>query len=106
MWGKRGLALLSALGALAAGSGQAAGQMLETVNVQIINQSFDPVEIRVVDEVCNVVVFEGQLLGDTSAPVSLCPDRQQRAQMTIYDASGRAHRYRNLGESEIFLSPR
>jgi hypothetical protein len=43
------------------------------VNVQIINQTLDPARIRVVDDVCGVVVFEGQLLPDSSTPASLCP---------------------------------
>ena len=106
MPGGRSFALSSAFAALVAGSGQLAGQVLETVNVQIVNQSFDPARIRVVDEVCNVIVFEGELLPDASIPVSLCPDRQERAQLTIYDAEGRAHRYRNLRQSEVYLPRR
>ena len=106
MGGKRSFALVCALAALVAGAPHALGQILETVNVQIINQNFDPARIRVVDDVCNVVVFEGQLLPDSSTPVSLCPDRQQRAHMTIYDAEGRAHRYNNLRQSEVYLPMR
>jgi RPA family protein len=98
--------VLCVLASLAIGAHQSAGQILETVNVQIINQNFDPARIRVVDDVCNVVVFEGQLLPDSSTPVSLCPDRQQRAHMTIYDAEGRAHRYNNLRQSEVYLPMR
>jgi hypothetical protein len=94
------------LAALVIGAHQSAGQILETVNVQIINQNFEPARIRVVDEVCNVVVFDGQLLPDSSTPVSLCPDRRQRAHMTIYDAEGRAHRYNDLRQSEVYLPMR
>ena len=103
---RRSLGLLCVLAALVIGAQQPAGQILETVNVQIINQNFDPARIRVVDDVCNVVVFEGQVLPDSSAPVSLCPDRQQRAHMTIYAAEGRAHRYNNLRRSEVYLPRR
>ena len=106
MGGERNLARLSVLAALVVATHHVVGQILETVNVQIINQNFDPARIRVVDEVCNVVVFEGQLLPDSSTPVSLCPDRQQQAHMTIYDAEGRAHRYNNLRQSEVYLPMR
>jgi len=106
MGGERSLALLSVFAALVIGASHVTGQILETVNVQIINQNFEPARIRVVDDICNVVVFEGQLLPDSSTPVSLCPDRQQQAHMTIYDAEGRAHRYNNLLQSEVYLPMR
>ncbi|HSC08499.1 MAG TPA: hypothetical protein VLD59_16870, partial [Steroidobacteraceae bacterium] len=77
--------------------------MLETVSVNLVNQSFDTVQIEVVDEVCQRAVFEGQLLSNTGITVSLCPDRQQRGHMTVYDAAGRAHRYFNLLDETVYL---
>ena len=53
MGGRRSLLVLCALAALIAGSARSQGQILETVDVNIINQNFDPAEIRVVDEVCD-----------------------------------------------------
>jgi hypothetical protein len=85
---------------------QLAGQILQTVDVNIVNQNFDPVEIRVVDDVCEVVVFKGRLLPNSSTTVSLCPDREQRGHMTIYDAAGRAERYTALVQSSVFLPVR
>jgi len=106
MWGGRNLALLCALVALVIGAHRPAGQMLETVDVNIVNQNFDPVEIRVVDDVCEAIVFEGQLLPNSSTTVSLCPDEQQRGQMTIYDDTGRAERYGDLLPSSVYLPMR
>jgi hypothetical protein len=85
---------------------QPAGQVLETVNVNIVNQNFDPIGIRVVDDVCDVIVFEGRLLPNSSTTVSLCPDEQQRGQMTIYDATGRAQRYTDLVQTSVYLPMR
>jgi len=91
---------------LIAGSTDPQGQILETVDVNIINQNFDPAEIRVVDEVCDLVAFEGQVLPNSTVTVSLCPDRGQRGQMTIYDAAGRAHRYSGVLPSNVYLPMR
>ena len=106
MWGARRSVLLYALAALVMDAVQPAGQVLETVNVNIVNQNFDPIGIRVVDEVCDVVVFEGRLLPNASTTVSLCPDQEQRGQMTIYDAAGRAQRYTDLVQSSVYLPMR
>jgi len=106
MGGKRSVALLYALAALVTGSLQLEGQVLESVDVNIVNQNFEPVEIRVVDEVCDVVAFQGRLLPNSSTTVSLCSDRQQRGQMTIYDASGWTHRYSDLLQSDVYLPMR
>jgi hypothetical protein len=106
MWGGRSLVLLYALAALVTGAVQPAGQVLETVDVNIVNQNFDPAEIRVVDDVCDVVAFEGELLPNSSTTVSLCPDRDQRGHMTIYDDTGRAERYGDLLPSSVYLPMR
>jgi hypothetical protein len=94
--------LSGALAAIAVCVQQLAGQVLETVDVNIVNQNFEPAEIRVVDDVCEVVVFEGRLLPNSSTTVSLCPDRRQHGHMTIYDAAGRAHRYPDLLRSNVY----
>ena len=106
MWGARNSVLPYALAALVMGAVQPAGQVLETVNVNIVNQNFDPIGIRVVDEVCDVIVFEGRLLPNASTTVSLCPDQEQRGRMTIYDAAGRAQRYTDLVQSSVYLTMR
>jgi hypothetical protein len=106
MRGGRSLALLCALAALVTGAHQLAGQILQTIDVNVVNQNFDPVEIRVVDEVCDMIVFEGRLLSNSSTTVSLCPDQEQRGQMTIYDAAGRAQRYTGLVQSSVYLPMR
>jgi hypothetical protein len=106
MWGGRNLVLLYALAALVVGADQPAGQILQTVDVNIVNQNFDPIGIRVVDDVCDVIVFEGRLLPNASTTVSLCPDQEQRGQMTIYDAAGRAQRYPDLLPSSVYLPMR
>ncbi|MGH6921918.1 MAG: hypothetical protein ACREJ0_29980 [Geminicoccaceae bacterium] len=103
MWGARKSVLLYALAALVMGAVQPAGQVLETVDVNIVNQNFDPIGIRVVDDVCDVIVFEGRLLPNSSTTVSLCPDQEQRAHMTIYDDTGRAERYGDLLPSSVYL---
>ena len=105
MWGGR-RTVLYALAAAVMGTVQAAGQILQTVDVNVVNQNFDPVEIRVVDDVCDVIVFEGRLLPNSSTTVSLCPDQEQRGRMTIYDTAGRAQRYRDLLTSTIYLPMR
>jgi hypothetical protein len=106
MWCGRSLALLCALATLVTDAHQLAGQILQTVDVNIVNQNFDPVEIRVVDDVCDAVVFEGRLLPNATTTVSLCPDQEQRGQMTIYDAAGRARRYTGLVQSSVYLPVR
>ena len=106
MWGGRSLVLLYALAALVMGTVQSAGQVLETVDVNIVNQNFDPIGIRVVDDVCDVIAFEGRLMPNASTTVSLCPDQEQRGQMTIYDAAGRAQRYPDLLPSNVYLPMR
>jgi hypothetical protein len=106
MGGGRSLALVCALAALVTGAQQLAGQILQTVDVNIVNQNFDPVAIRVVDDVCDAVVFEGRLLPNSSTTVSLCPDEEQRGHMTIYDAAGRARRYTGLVQSSVYLPVR
>jgi hypothetical protein len=106
MWGARKSVLLYALAALVMGAMQLAGQILQTVDVNIVNQNFDPIGIRVVDDVCDVIVFEGRLLPNSSTTVSLCPDQEQRGQMTIYDAAGRAQRYPDLLPSNVYLPMR
>jgi hypothetical protein len=106
MWGARKSVLLYALAALVMGAMQLAGQILQTVDVNIVNQNFDPIGIRVVDDVCDVIVFEGRLLPNASTTVSLCPDQEQRGQMTIYDAAGRAQRYTGVVQSSVYLPMR
>jgi hypothetical protein len=106
MVGKCSLVLLCTLAVLVVGRLGVQGQILGTVDVNIVNQSFEPADIRVVDEVCDVIVFEGRLLPNSTATVSLCPDRRQRGQMTIYDAAGRAERHTDLLGSNIYLPAR
>lgn len=106
MGGRRRPLLPCVVAALVIGALQVAAQMLETVDVNIINQNFEPAEIRVVDDVCDVIVFEGRLLANSSTTVSLCPDRRQRAHMTIYDDTGRAERYGDLLPSSVYLPMR
>ena len=104
--GGRTKLLTAALAALAIGAPQVIGQVLETVEVNIVNQNLDPAEIRVVDDICDVIVFEGTLLPNSSTTVALCPDRDQRGQMTIYDSAGRAQRHSDLLPSSVFLPMR
>jgi hypothetical protein len=106
MWCGRSLALVCALATLVTGAHQPAGQIRQTVDVNIVNQNFDPVEIRVVDDVCDVIIFEGRLLPNSSTTVSLCPDQEQRGHMTIYDAAGRAERYAGIRQSSVYLPMR
>jgi hypothetical protein len=106
MWDERRLAVVCALTVLLTGAEQPAGQMLENVEVNIINENLDPAEIRVVDDVCEVIAFEGNLMPNSSTTVSLCPDRDQRGHMTIYDSAGRAQRYTNLLSSSVALPMR
>ena len=106
MGGRANLVLTCALAALVIGAQQVAAQLLQTVDVNIGNQNFDPARIRVVDEVCEVVAFEGELLPNASTTVSLCPDEEQRGHMTIYDAAGRAERYTDLLPSSVYLPMR
>jgi hypothetical protein len=106
MWDKRRLALVGTLMPLLAGAERLAGQMLENVEVNIINENLAPAEIQVVDDVCEVIAFEGNLMPNSSTTVSLCPDRDQRGHMTIYDRAGRAQRYANLLPSTVALPMR
>jgi hypothetical protein len=75
MWGARKSVLLYALAALVMGAMQLAGQILQTVDVNIVNQNFDPIGIRVVDDVCDVIVFEGRLLPNSSTHRSRAVER-------------------------------
>jgi hypothetical protein len=79
---------------LIAGSARPEGQIL------------DPVEIRVVDEIGKVVAFEGQLLPNSTISVSLCPDREHRAQVTICAAAGHAHHHFDLLGPNVYLPMR
>ena len=53
-----------------------------------------------------MVACDGELLPDASTTVSMCPDREQRGHMTIYDAAGRAQRYESLLQSNVYLPMR
>jgi hypothetical protein len=104
--GRRGLLALCTLAGLITGGQELQGQMLRSVKVNIINQNFEPAEIRVVDEACEVIAFEGRLSPNSSITVSLCPDRQRRGRMTIYHSTGQVRRYSRLMESNIYLPTR
>jgi hypothetical protein len=80
--------------------------MLEYVAVNIINENPEPAEIQAVDDVCAVIAVEGNLLPNSSTSVALCPDRDRRGHMTIYDRAGRAQRYTDLLPSTVALPMR
>jgi hypothetical protein len=87
------------------GADQPAGPMLENVAVNV-DEKPEPAEIQAVDDVCAVIAVEGNLLPNSSTSVALCPDRDRRGHMTIYDRAGRAQRYIDLLPSTVALPMR
>jgi hypothetical protein len=72
-------------------SATASAQQQASVNVT--NLSFQTVEIRVFDDVCRVMLYQGVLVDDASTTVSCCADGTGRCSLSIYDQYGRLHDY-------------
>ena len=66
----------------------------DQVRVQIRNASTAPLHIAVYDNVCRHTVFSGRLNSRAQRPVTLCPDRRSRGNITVIDRFGEQRSYR------------
>jgi hypothetical protein len=77
----------------------------QQASVDITNLSLQTVEIRVFDEVCRVMLYQGALINDASTTVTCCTDDAGRCSLSIDDQFGHQHDYPGV-LGTIFLQAR
>jgi anti-sigma regulatory factor (Ser/Thr protein kinase) len=80
-------------------------QAQQRADVNIVNERQRDVEIGVLDQVCNVVIYRGHLLREAETTVDCCTDAAGRCKLTIEDQTGHRQDYDGL-PGTVYLRPR
>jgi len=91
--------------AIALGAMLSATASAQQASVNVTSLSFQAVQIRVFDDVCRVMVYQGVLINDASTTVTCCTDSTGRCSLSIYDQFGGRHDYADV-LGTIFLRVR
>jgi hypothetical protein len=93
-------ASLLLLGGLAL-AGAAARAQGDTVDIQVMNRSFQPISVEVVDDVCRQAAFTGEILANASVAVAACADQDGLATITVLDRYGHRQTFPGLADSSV-----
>jgi len=77
----------------------------QRAGVNITNQSFGRVELRVYDNTCRAVLYRGVLINNATTTVNCCTFRPGQCSLSIYDHNGHRHDYKGI-LATIFLRAR
>jgi hypothetical protein len=76
------------------------------INIEIINDSHSDRRIRVVDNICELMVLERRLVGDGMIPAQVCSRRMGRGDITIVNLeTGAEKRYQNFLGGDRLTAP-
>lgn len=89
------LTLAIVLGSLSAQPVWAQG---EQVDVEVVNRTFQPIDVEVYDQVCQQVIYAGQILDNASISVAACPNQDGLANLTVADRFGHRQTYSGLAD--------
>lgn len=90
--------LLAACLALASSGVRAQG---DQVDIQVMNRSFQAIDVEVFDDVCRQPVFTGEIIANASVAVTACPDQDGLATITVLDRYGHRQTYPGLANPSI-----
>ena len=77
----------------AAGS---AGAQETGASIQVYNRSFEPIEVRIMDTVCDDVLFEGQIFAESAVLVTACTNDHGKATIIVKNRAGETRSYSGL----------
>ncbi len=89
------LGLAAVLGSLIAPPGWA---QEDQVDVEIVNRTFEPIDVEVYDDVCQQVAYTGQVLDNASVSIAACPNQDGLASLTVADRFGHRQTYSGLAD--------
>ena len=70
----------------------------EQVDVEIVNRTFQPIDVEIYDQVCQQVIYDGQILANASVSVAACPNQDGLANLTVADRFGHRQTYSGLAD--------
>jgi len=68
-----------------------------TFSVRLNNGSSDPTYVSVYDHICQIWVYQGQIVNQGMMAITVCPDRYGKGMVTVQDRRGQSATFRNLG---------
>lgn len=76
------------------------------INIEIINDSHSDRRIRVIDNICELMVLERRLVGDGVIPAQVCSRSMRRGDITIVNLeTGAEKRYQNFLGGDRLTAP-
>ncbi|MFZ1430322.1 MAG: hypothetical protein WAS21_26550 [Geminicoccaceae bacterium] len=70
----------------------------EQVDVEIVNRTFQPIDVEIYDQVCRQVIYAGQIIANASVSVAACPNQDGLANLTVADRFGHRQTYSGLAD--------
>lgn len=70
----------------------------EQVDVEVVNRTFQPIDLEVYDQVCQQVIYAGQILANASVSIAACPNQDGLANLTVADRFGHRQTYSGLAD--------
>ena len=92
--GRLGLGLALAAGPLVPPASAQSGP----VDVEVVNRTFQPLEVEIYDVVCQQLAYTGQLLDNASVAVAACANQDGLATLTVSDRFGHSRTYSGLAD--------
>ena len=71
-----------------------------TFSVRLNNRSYDPTYVSVYDHICQIWVYQGQIVNQGMRAITVCPDRYGKGTVTVYDRRRQSATFRNVGRGE------
>lgn len=76
------------------------------INIEIINDSHNDRRIRVIDNICQLMVLERRLVGDGRIPAQVCAGPMRRGDITMVNLeTGTEQRYQNFLNGDRLKAP-
>jgi hypothetical protein len=80
-------------------------QAQQRTSLNIVNEGLIDVEIGVLDQVCDAVVYRGHLVPNTETTIECCHDADGRCKLVIEDHQGHRQAFDGV-PGTIYLKPR
>lgn len=68
------------------------------IDVEVVNRTFQPIDVEVYDQVCQQIVYTGQILDNASVSIAACPNQDGLANVTVADRFGHRQTYSGLAD--------
>jgi hypothetical protein len=70
----------------------------QTISVNVVNTGWLPIAVQIIDTLCNITIYQGNIVGNAQVATRACVDRNGRMDLILVDLS-RRQSYRFTGSS-------